>query len=150
MLEILKFLPVLVLGGVAGAVLGLWIRRPSQSKPIPQTWDLKPRLIFSAQERHIYRQLQTLFPRHIVLAKLPLTRFTQSANNEKLKYWFDLISNLHVSFAICTPIGRIVSVIDIETSHDPGKRSFIIKHAVMQTCDMQYLTFTNDDMPTLE
>ena len=83
----------------------LWMsRRPrrndNQPKPLPTEWSLAPRPVFSTDERRVYRQLREALPHHIVLSKLPLVRFCQPNDPNDVRFWYELLGSIHVTFAI--------------------------------------------------
>jgi LPXTG-motif cell wall-anchored protein len=55
-------------------------RRP---KPLPTHWALSARPVFTNDERKVYRHLREALPHHIVLAKVPLVRFSQALEPEQ-------------------------------------------------------------------
>lgn len=107
----------------------------------PQRWNLNARPLFGVHERALYRELRAALPNHVVLAKVSLLRFCQSADAHDAKSWYDKLQALHVSLAVCTPNGVVISVIDID--HNPGKasarRAQRLKEGVLEACRIRYL-----------
>jgi len=137
----------LLMSAVPTAILGGWLlgaawqrRRPAHQREWPRRWNLNARPLFSTDERALFKELRHALPNHIVLAKLNLLRFCQSADEFEARQWYDRLHTLHVSFAVCTPNGTVVSVIDIET---PGRktsaRSQRMKEAVLEACRVRYV-----------
>ncbi|WKB54953.1 DUF2726 domain-containing protein [Eleftheria terrae] len=136
----------LVMLGLAAGMLSTRRRR----RPLPKEWHLMLRPVFTADERRMHRQLRDAFPQHVVLAKLPLTRFTQPTQPSRVSYWHDLIGSLHFTFAICTPNGRVVAAIDIEGRQAASRRATAIKTGVLEACRVRYLRFFADELPSLQ
>jgi hypothetical protein len=100
---------------ILAAVLVAWRvtrRQAPQPQPLPAEWALAPRPVFSTDERRIYRQLREALPHHVVLSKLPLVRFCQPSDPNEVRYWYDLLGAIHVTFAICSANGRVLAAID--------------------------------------
>ena len=87
---------------VAAAVLWLLQQRRPRSRPLPTEWTLTARPVFSSDERRVYRQLREALPHHIVLSKLPLVRFSQPTDPSEVRFWYQLLGSLNVTFAICS------------------------------------------------
>ena len=105
--------------GFVGYGLMRQSRRPMPGpQPLPVEWDLVPRPVFTADERRVYRLLREALPHHVVLAKLPLVRFCQPSDPQRMRYWYELLGAIHVSFAICSANGRVLAAIDL--SYDQG------------------------------
>jgi hypothetical protein len=137
----------LLLGGWA---VQRWRRRPTGPAPLPVDWDLLPRPVFTADERRVYRQLREALPHHIVLAKLPLVRFCQPSDPKQVRYWFDLLGAIHVTFAVCSANGRVLAAIDLSYDRGgPPGRSTRIKQAVMGACRVRYLRCPADHLPSI-
>ena len=136
-------------------VLGAWAvhrlrRQPTGPAPLPVDWDLLPRPVFTADERRVYRQLREALPHHIVLAKLPLVRFCQPSDSKKVRYWFDLLGAIHVTFAVCSANGRVLAAIDLSYDRGgPPGRTTRIKQAVMGACRVRYLRCPADHLPSI-
>lgn len=137
----------LLMSAVPVAILGGWLlgaawqrRRPAHQREWPRRWNLNARPLFSTDERALFKELRQALPNHVVLAKLNLLRFCQSADEFEARKWYDRLHTLHVSFAVCTPNGTVVSVIDIET---PGRktspRAQRMKEAVLEACRVRYV-----------
>jgi hypothetical protein len=127
-----------------------WRRPPPGPAPLPVEWDLLPRPIFTADERRVYRQLREALPHHIVLAKLPLVRFCQPNDATAVRYWYEVLGAVHVTFAICSANGRVLAAIDL--SHDRGgapSRSTRIKQSVLGACRVRYLRCPADHLPSI-
>ena len=108
------------IAALAVCVLGLavsliWaLRRPAHAnKGLPAEWSLTARPVFTSDERRVFRLLREALPHHVVLSKLPLVRFCQPTEAKEVRYWFDLLGASHVTFAICSPNGRVLAAIDL-------------------------------------
>ena len=129
----------------------IWsLRRPERQhgKPLPTDWSLTARPVFSADERRVYRLLKEALPHHVVLSKLPLVRFCQPTETNEVRYWFDLLGAIHVSFAICSPNGRVLAAIDLDSERGVSGRSLQIKQSVLGACRVRYLRCPVDNLPT--
>ena len=147
---------ILALAAIAGIVgLAVLVLRRSGSAAstkavdLPTEWPLTQRPIFSPEERALYRQLRTALPHHTILAKLPLVRFCQPEDREELRYWFNLLGPIHVSFVVCAENGRVLAAVDIERpNRPPAKRVAAIKLAVLEACRVRYVRCRADQLPT--
>jgi hypothetical protein len=109
-------------------------QRAQQPKPLPSEWALAPRPVFSTDERRVYRQLREALPHHIVLSKLPLVRFCQPSDPNEVRYWYELLGSIHVTFAICSANGRVLAAIDLDTDRGNSRRITQIKQSVLGAC----------------
>jgi hypothetical protein len=147
---------ILALAAIAGIVgLAVLVLRRSggassaKSVELPTEWPLTQRPIFSPEERALFRQLRTALPHHTILAKLPLVRFCQPEDREELRYWFNLLGPIHVSFVVCAENGRVLAAVDIEhPNRPPAKRVSAIKLAVLEACRIRYVRCRSDQLPT--
>jgi hypothetical protein len=134
----------------AAAVLWFFQARAPQQKPLPTQWALTPRPVFTVDERKVYRQLREAMPHHIVLAKLPLVRFCQPVDPQQVRYWFELLGNVNVAFAICSANGRVLAAVDLDADrHSPFRRATQIKQAVLAACKIRYLRCAPDQLPSI-
>jgi hypothetical protein len=134
------------------ALAALWFglrRRPPQPKPLPNEWTLTARPVFSTDERRVYRQLREALPHHIVLSKLPLVRFCQPTDPHEVRYWYELLGSIHVTFAICSANGRVLAAIDLDTDRGNSRRVLQIKQSVLGACRVRYLRCPVDHLPSI-
>jgi len=126
-------------------------RKPKGASPLPADWTLGPRPVFSADERRIYRQLREALPHHIVLSKLPLVRFCQPNDPRQVRYWYDLLGGIHVTFAVCSANGRVLAAVDLAMDGASAAPSRItqIKQAVLGACRIRYLRCPADHLPSI-
>ncbi|MFY7867848.1 DUF2726 domain-containing protein [Roseateles sp.] len=125
------------------------LRRPATaSKPLPTEWSLTARPVFSAEERRVYRLLKEALPHHVILAKLPLVRFCQPTEANEVRYWFELLGAIHVTFAICSPNGRVLAAVDLDGERSMSSRSLQIKQSVLGACRVRYLRCTMENLPS--
>lgn len=137
---------LLLLCSLLALALGMLIthawhgRRQRLLKAWPRDFNLIARPMFNTEERLLYRELKAALPQHVVLAKINLLRFCQSASDDDARLWFDRLHPINVSFAICTPNGSVVSVVDLvapqRASSERGQR---LKEAVLEACRVRYL-----------
>ncbi len=123
-------------------------RKPHGSKPLPSEWALTARPVFSADERRVYRLLKEALPHHIILSKLPLVRFCQPTEAQEVRYWFELLGAIHVTFAICSPNGRVLAAVDLDSDRGISSRSLQIKQSVLGACRVRYLRCPMDNLPS--
>lgn len=135
---------------VAAAALRWIVRRRTGPVPLPTEWTLSPRPVFSTDERRVYRQLREALPHHVILSKLPLVRFCQPADPSEVRYWYELLGQVHVTFAICSPNGRVLAAIDLEhPDRSASRRVQQIKQSVLTACRVRYLRCPPDHLPTI-
>jgi hypothetical protein len=133
-----------------GAVVMFMSRKKARdAHALPAKWELTARPVFNSNERRLYRLLREAVPQQVVLAKLPLVRFCQPTDPKAVRYWFGLLGNSHISFAICSNNGRVLGVVDIEGDRTPSRRLTAIKQSVMSACGIRYLGCTAERMPTV-
>jgi hypothetical protein len=149
---ILQSLPWIVALVALLALLGvlLW-RAPQQTstKPLPADWNLSARPVFSTDERRVYRQLREALPHHIVLSKLALVRFCQPNDLQEVRYWYDLLGGIHVTFAICSSNGRVLAAVDLDSERGNSRRVLDIKQSVLGACRIRYLRCPADHLPSI-
>jgi hypothetical protein len=136
---------------LAMALLLQWIRRSSSSvsRPLPTEWTLTPRPVFTADERRVYRQLREALPHQIVLSKLPLVRFCQPTDPNEVRFWYELLGAIHVTFAVCSANGRVLAAIDLESERSGARRASQIKQSVLAACRVRYLRCQPDRLPSI-
>jgi hypothetical protein len=144
------------IAALAVCVLGLaislvWaLRRPAYAnRGLPGEWSLTARPVFTSDERRVFRLLREALPHHVVLSKLPLVRFCQPTEAKEVRYWFDLLGASHVTFAVCSPNGRVLAAIDLEGERGVTPRSLQIKQAVLSACRVRYLRCALDQLPSV-
>ena len=126
-----------------------WPQRSNQPKPLPNEWALAPRPVFSTDERRVYRQLREALPHHILLSKLPLVRFCQPSDPNDVRYWYELLGSIHVTFAICSANGRVLAAIDLDTDRGNSRRVLQIKQSVLGACRVRYLRCPVENLPSI-
>ena len=117
-METLPWIASLVAVALLGVVLLGWSwlsRRPPRVAPLPTEWALSARPVFSTDERRVYKLMREALPHHIVLSKLPLVRFCQPSDPNEVRYWYELLGSINVTFAICSANGRVLAAIDLDT-----------------------------------
>jgi hypothetical protein len=124
-------------------------QRKVEPMPLPEEWALTARPVFSSDERRVYRQLREALPHHIVLSKLPLVRFCQPTDPQRVRYWYELLGSTHVGFAICSANGRVLAAIDIDTDRANSRRALQIKQKVLAACRVRYLRCPVDHLPSV-
>jgi hypothetical protein len=134
---------------VAVLAVGIWIiRRPKRLPPLPTEWALSARPVFSADERRVYKLLREALPHHIVLSKLPLVRFSQPSDPAQVRFWYDLLGAINVTFAVCSANGRVLAAIDLDTDRGNSRRVLQIKQSVLGACRIRYLRCPVDNLPS--
>ncbi|HNU10560.1 MAG TPA: DUF2726 domain-containing protein [Rubrivivax sp.] len=152
MLALLPWLLASIAAILLVAATALWWvdrRRGRRLPPLPREWALTPRPVFNSDERRVYRQLREALPHHVVLSKLPLVRFCQPIDPEQTRYWYRLLGSINVTFAICSPNGRVLAAIDLEHDRAASRRVLQTKQAVLGACRIRYLRCPVDLLPSI-
>lgn len=106
----------------------------------PARWNLSARPLFNVHERALYRELRAALPQHVVLAKVSLLRFCQSAEDKDTRAWWERLQTLHVSLLVCKPSGVVVAAIDIDSGAEyPSQRVQKLKEGVLEACRVRYV-----------
>ena len=124
-------------------------KRRDKPPPLPAEWALSPRPVFSTDERRVYRLLREALPHHVVLAKLPLVRLCQPSESAEVRYWYELLGPIHVTFAVCSANGRVLAAIDLDNERATPRRTQQIKQSVLAACRVRYLRCPVDNLPTI-
>jgi hypothetical protein len=131
------------------AIVGVWLlRRAPRVTPLPTEWALSARPVFSTDERRVYKLLREALPHHVVLSKLPLVRFSQPSDPGDVRFWYDLLGAINVTFAVCSANGRVLAAIDLDTDRGNSRRILQIKQSVLGACRIRYLRCPVDNLPT--
>jgi hypothetical protein len=150
---ILQSLPWIVALVALLALLGVLMWRSPQgksaTKALPTDWNLAARPVFSSDERRVYRQLREALPHHIILSKLPLVRFCQPNDPQEVRYWYDLLGAIHVTFAICSANGRVLAAIDLDSERGNSRRVLQIKQSVLGACRIRHLRCPAEHLPSI-
>lgn len=137
-------------GVVSSSLVWLWwSRRPAKPMPLPNDWALTARPVFSTDERRVYRLLREALPHHIVLSKLPLVRFSQPVDPGRVRFWYELLGSIHVTFAVCSANGRVLAAIDLDTDRGNSRRVLQIKQSVLGACRVRYLRCPVENLPSV-
>ena len=134
---------------LAAGVLWLSRQQRPKSRPLPTEWTLTARPVFSSDERRVYRHLREALPHHIVLSKLPLVRFSQPTDPSEVRFWYQLLGSLNVTFAICSANGRVLAAIDLDNERGDSRRAMQIKQSVLAACRVRYLRCPVDHLPSV-
>jgi hypothetical protein len=138
----LSLLAVVLLGWV-------WLaRRAPRVEPLPTEWALSARPVFSTDERRVYKLMREALPHHIVLSKLPLVRFCQPSDPGEVRFWYNLLGSINVTFAVCSANGRVLAAIDLDTDRGNSRRILQIKQSVLGACRVRYLRCPADNLPS--
>ncbi|WP_127996766.1 DUF2726 domain-containing protein [Piscinibacter defluvii] len=145
---------IIVTAALAGFALAAlvgwwWQRRPAKPIPLPTDWALASRPVFSSDERRVYRLLREALPHHIILSKLPLLRFSQPVDPGRVRFWYDLLGSIHVTFAVCSANGRVLAAVDLDTDRGNSRRVMQIKQSVLGACRVRYLRCPVDHLPSV-
>ena len=150
-METLPWIAAVVAVSLLGGVLLGWAwlaRRRARVAPLPTEWALSARPVFSTDERRVYKLLREALPHHIVLSKLPLVRFCQPSDPGEVRYWYDLLGSINVTFAVCSANGRVLAAIDLDTDRGNSRRILQIKQSVLGACRVRYLRCPVDNLPS--
>lgn len=149
---------MLALGVVLGVALGVllygaWMRRHANRKlRLPARWLLNARGLVTSDEQEVWKWLRQVFPEHVVMVKVPVTRFTmpstKSRPQKKDQPWHDLLNGVYCTFAVSNLNGKVVGCVDL-----PGKRGLTkaqrdMKESLLLECGIGYTTVRISSLPS--
>ena len=70
------------------------------------------------------------------------------ATRREVRYWYDLLGAINVTFAVCSANGRVLAAIDLDTDRGNSRRILQIKQSVLGACRIRYLRCPVDNLPT--
>ena len=150
-METLPWITAVVAISLLGIVLSSWSvlsRRSARAAPLPTEWALSARPVFSTDERRVYKLVREALPHHVILSKLPLVRFCQPNDPGEVRYWYELLGSINVTFAVCSANGRVLAAIDLDTDRNNSRRTLQIKQSVLGACRVRYLRCPVDNLPS--
>jgi len=150
-MQTLPWITAVVAISLLGIVLLIWSflsRRSARVAPLPTEWALSARPVFSTDERRAYKLMREALPHHVILAKLPLVRFCQPNDPGEVRYWYELLGSINVTFAVCSANGRVLAAIDLDTDRSNSRRALQIKQSVLGACRVRYLRCAIDNLPS--
>lgn len=138
------------LASLGALIVAALVRRRSSdgsTAALPSKWALQSRVVLSGVEGRVFRHLVASLPDHAILIKLPLVRFCQPTEPDRVKFWYDLLGSTNVQFAVSTKTGRIVAAVDIAGDRPEMPRARRIKEAVLGACRIRHLRIDPTAMP---
>ncbi len=118
--------PLLILGGVALALLGIWYR--DRREPIDAeaadadridtlaAWPAQATRILTTHERLAYSTLLRAFPDYMVLAQVPLSRFLKVPTRHSYAEWLRRIGNQCADLVVCDMASQVIAVILVQAA----------------------------------
>ena len=144
-------LVALSLLGVVAALLVLAVAPPAAaSTPLPTEWALSARPVFS--HRRAPRLPASCAKRCRTTSSCRSCRWCASASRttrSEVRYWYDLLGSIHVTFAVCSANGRVLAAIDLDTDRGNSRRVLQIKQSVLGACRVRYLRCPVDHLPSV-
>lgn len=132
-----------------GAMVAFWLHgqrkggevngRPSRRLTVPDgKWPLMARPILNTAERSVWMQLLQIFPEKLIMVKLPLARFTLPRKGERASDWFEILSGLYCTFAVCNDEGKVLGCVDVAGPAGISEDNSNLKHQLLAQCGIAY------------
>lgn len=143
----------IAVGVLAGILLhAWWLRRQSEVKLLaPATWPLRARGVVTTQEHNVWKWLRSAFPDHIVMAKVPVLRFTIPIERDEGtgagQQWLELLNGVYTTFTVCTTEGKVVGCVDVHGKRGLSKSSRDLKDSLLSDCGIPYTVVLTTRLP---
>ena len=142
----------LVIGLALGAAaLFLWQRHvSSQALRLPYKWPLRSRVMLTAEEQQAFEWLRGIFPKHFVMCKLPVLRFTVPIKKEQkdmARRWQELLHGVYCTFTVCTKQGAVIGCVDVSGRRGLTNISRELKERLLEDCAVAYITVKPSSLP---
>lgn len=145
-----------IVGLLLGSVLGIgfyawWLhKKSSASLRVPHKWPLVSRVLLSIEELEVLRWVQSIFPEHLVMVKLPVLRFTAPLGGQKstaTPRWQPLLDGVYCTFTVCTIHGVVVGCVDVTGKRGLSKANRDLKESLLSDCHIAYRVVRSDKLP---
>ena len=140
------------LGVLVGALLAAWWWRKKADARLhlPAKLPLGARGLVTTSEHEVWTWLRHTFHDHVVMVKVPVSRFTFPRDGEKQTsmQWLELLNGVYATFTVCTTDGKVVGCVDV-----PGKRGLStanreLKEDLLSDCGIAYTVVRGTRLPT--
>lgn len=122
-------------------------QQQSRKLRLPQQWPLNPRPLVNSAERRVWRWLRTTFPEHLVMVKLPVTRFTMPRQPGEGQEWFSVLSGAYCTFTLCDDTGHVIGCVDVLGPHPLSRANRQLKQTLLAQCGIGYWVVSADSLP---
>lgn len=142
----------LLLGAAIGVMLSRWWQctRQDAVPPIPAKWPLRARGLLTTEELAVLKWLTSCFPEHLVMAKLPVVRFTHPEGKEKTEKGKELqalLDGVYCAFTVTTKSGMVVGCVDVLGQRGLPRGSRDLKESLLSDCNIAYTVIRASDLP---
>jgi Protein of unknown function (DUF2726) len=147
---------IAVLCLAAGAAAGAFLYprylagRIAATIRLPRHWPLVPRAVLTEEEQKVFAWLQSTFEGYLVMAKLPVVRYTKPIDKTKNgggDDWQALLNNVYCTFAICNANGNVVGCVDVPGKNGLAKANRQLKEGLLGDCHIPYTVVRSTAMP---
>lgn len=129
---------------VGAAILLLWQRYvANQALRLPYKWPLRSRVLLTTEEQQAFEWLRGIFPKHFVMCKLPVLRFTVPIKKEQkdmARRWQELLHGVYCTFTVCTKEGAVIGCVDVNGRRGLTSVSREIKERLLEDCAVAYIS----------
>jgi hypothetical protein len=136
--------------GIGGALL-YWYNRSNQHKrrSIPKEWPLRIRPLVNSSEKKVWLWLSKVMFDQQILIKLPVTRFTASADLNDATHWYQLLNGVYCTFTVCNTDGQVIGCVDVPGPRGLSMGNQTLKHNLLTHIGVHYLVVDPDNLPHL-
>lgn len=137
-------------GGLLGSMAHTWWKSktaPAKQR-IPRQWPLTARPLVNTLEQSAWHWLIASFPEHLVMVKVPVTRFTKPQKGASSQDLFELLDGVYCSFTICGKDGRVIGCVDVPGPTGLSMSNQTLKHSLLSQCDIRYWVVDAGHLPT--
>lgn len=136
--------PVLIVGVVVLALLGLWYRerRVTADADVADisgldtlaAWPAQATRILTTHERLAYSTLLRAFPDYMVLAQVPLARFLKVPTRHSYAEWLRRVGNQCADLVVCDMASQVIAVVMVQTAGGlPSERAAARRERLART-----------------
>ncbi|MEO6016862.1 MAG: DUF2726 domain-containing protein [Polaromonas sp.] len=153
-MTLLMMVAGLGVGALAGAALYAgWLRRKAGARlRVPHKWPLRARGLVTTEEHEVWKWLRITFQDHLVMAKVPVLRFTipieKDGDKDANLRWLELLNGVYTTFTVCTLDGKVVGCVDVRGKRDASKASRQLKETLLSDCGIPYTAVASKRLPT--
>ena len=155
----LSILLIVISGVIAGMLGGAllhfgWLRYKAKinaNMRLPDKWPLVARDLVTPDEYQVWQWLRVVFHEHMVLVKIPVSRFTlpldKGKNRQENQPWLDLLHGVYPTFTVCTTQGKVLGCVDVLGKRALSKASQELKESLLSDCHIAYTCVRSSNLP---